>query len=63
MLRIKKPARRKTAGFFDELGIERHPEGVGRPLSLENSRRFELLLDGNPEQRPSETEFVTVGVN
>jgi len=25
--------------------------------------RFELLLDGNREQRPSETEFVAVGVN
>jgi hypothetical protein len=25
--------------------------------------RFELLLDGNREQRPSETEFVVVGVN
>jgi hypothetical protein len=24
---------------------------------------FELLLDGNREQRSSETEFVTVGVN
>jgi hypothetical protein len=25
--------------------------------------RFEMLLDGNREQRPSETEFVAVGVN
>jgi hypothetical protein len=25
--------------------------------------RFEPLLDGNPEQRPSETEFVAAGVN
>jgi hypothetical protein len=25
--------------------------------------RFELLLDGNREQRPGETEFVAVGVN
>ena len=25
--------------------------------------RFELLLDGNRKQRPSETEFVAVGVN
>ena len=25
--------------------------------------RFELVLDGNREQRPSETEFVAVGVN
>ena len=24
---------------------------------------FELLLDGNREQRPGETEFVAVGVN
>src|ERR1700682_380904 len=31
------------------------PLGMGRPL--------ELLLDGNREQRPSETEFVAVGVN
>ena len=25
--------------------------------------RFRLLLDGNRRQRPSETEFVAVGVN
>jgi hypothetical protein len=24
---------------------------------------FDLLLDGNREQRPSETEFVAIGVN
>ena len=32
------------------------------PAPLGMSGRFELLLDGNWEQRPSETEFVAVGV-
>src|ERR1700730_5328713 len=31
------------------------------PAPLGMAGRFELLLDGNREQRPSETEFVTVG--
>src|SRR6267142_2067621 len=33
------------------------------PAPLEMAGRFELLLDGNRKQRPSETEFVAVGVN
>src|SRR6266481_3658831 len=33
------------------------------PAPLGMAGRFELLLDGNREQRPSETEFVAVGVN
>src|ERR1700735_5377381 len=33
------------------------------PVPLGMAGRFELLLDGNREQRPSETEFVAVGVN
>src|SRR6202795_1954406 len=32
------------------------------PAPLGMAGRFELLLDGNPEQRPSEAEFVAVGV-
>jgi hypothetical protein len=34
---------------------------LSAPLGM--AGRFELLLDGNREQRPSETEFVAVGVN
>src|SRR5216684_4038580 len=33
------------------------------PASVGMAGRFELLLDGNRQQRSSETEFVTVGVN
>jgi len=33
------------------------------PAPLGMAGRFELLLDGNREQRPSETEFVAIGVN
>jgi len=33
------------------------------PAALGMSGRFELLLDRSREQRPSETEFVAVGVN
>jgi hypothetical protein len=32
------------------------------PALLGMAGRFELLLDGNREQRPSEAEFVAVGV-
>src|ERR1700730_14510874 len=37
------------------------PYALPAPLGMPG--RFELLLDGNREQRPSETEFVAVGVN
>jgi hypothetical protein len=37
------------------------PYALRAPLGMPG--RFELLLDGNREQRPSETEFVAVGVN
>src|SRR5258708_12543625 len=37
------------------------PYALPAPLGM--AGRFELLLDGNREQRPSETEFVAVGVN
>src|ERR1700733_10447050 len=37
------------------------PYALPAPLGMVG--RFELLLDGNREQRPSETEFVAVGVN
>ena len=33
------------------------------PAALGMAGRFELLLEGNRKQRPSETEFVAVGVN
>src|SRR6266481_9888739 len=33
------------------------------PALLGMAGRFEVLLDGNREQRPSETEFVAIGVN
>src|SRR5262245_20607635 len=36
------------------------PYALPAPLGM--SGRFELLLDGNRKQRPSETEFVAVGV-
>src|SRR6266852_9957025 len=36
------------------------PYALPAPLGM--AGRFELLLDGNREQRPSETEFVAVGV-
>src|SRR5271169_804997 len=36
------------------------PYALPAPLGM--AGRFELLLDGNREQRSSETEFVTVGV-
>src|SRR6476646_4331601 len=32
------------------------------PARLGMAGRFELLLDGNREQRPSKTEFVAIGV-
>src|SRR5258705_13281251 len=37
------------------------PYALPTPLGM--AGRFELLLDGNREQRSSETEFVVVGVN
>src|SRR3981081_2360064 len=41
--------------------------GIGAPYALPApvgmAGRFELLLDRDREQRPSETEFVAVGVN
>src|ERR1700694_4735081 len=37
------------------------PYALPAPLGM--AGRFELLLDGNREQRPSETEGVAVGVN
>src|SRR6267154_4221904 len=37
------------------------PYALPTPLGIAGP--FELLLDGNREQRSSETEFVTVGVN
>src|SRR5882762_4465597 len=37
------------------------PYALPAPLGM--AGRFEMLLDGNREQRPSETEFVAVGVN
>src|SRR6267142_3159354 len=36
------------------------PYALPAPLGM--AGRFELLLDGNREQRPSETEFVAIGV-
>jgi len=40
---------------------------IGAPYALPAPHgmagRFEPLLDGNREQRPSETEFVAIGVN
>src|SRR5665811_626190 len=33
------------------------------PATLGMAGRSELLLDGNREQKPSETEFVAVGIN
>ena len=37
------------------------PYALPAPLGMVG--RFELLLDGNREQRPSETEFVAIGGN
>src|SRR5258708_21743339 len=37
------------------------PYALPAPLGM--AGRFEMLLDGNREQTPSETEFVAVGVN
>src|SRR5258708_32154580 len=37
------------------------PYALPAPLGM--AGRFEMLLDGNREQRPSETEFVAVGGN
>src|SRR6202795_695192 len=37
------------------------PYALPAPLGM--AGRFEMLLDRNREQRPSETEFVAVGVN
>src|ERR1700731_2946430 len=37
------------------------PYALPAPLGM--AGRFEMLLDGNRDQRPSETEFVAVGVN
>src|ERR1700726_3375892 len=37
------------------------PYALPAPLGM--AGRFELLLDGNREQRPNKTEFVAVGVN
>src|SRR5258705_8575307 len=37
------------------------PYALPAPLGM--AGRFELLLEGNREQRPSETEFVAIGVN
>src|SRR3981081_3985332 len=37
------------------------PYALAAPLGM--AGRFELLLDGNREQRPSETEVVAIGVN
>src|ERR1700676_2155050 len=41
--------------------IIRAPYALTAPLGM--AGRFELLLDSDREQRPSETEFVAVGVN
>src|ERR1700724_3331768 len=41
--------------------IIRAPYALPAPVGM--AGRFELLLDGDREQRPSETEFVAVGVN
>src|SRR3979411_1558039 len=38
-------------------------EPYGLPAPVGMAGRFELLLDGNREQRPGETKFVAVGVN
>src|SRR5437879_2621710 len=37
------------------------PYALPAPLGM--ASRFELLLDGNRVQRPSETEFVAIGFN
>src|ERR1700716_4468644 len=37
------------------------PYALPAPLGM--AGRFELLLEGNREQRPRETEFVAIGVN
>jgi len=41
----------------------RGEENISELCRRERHRRLDLLLDGNREQRSSETEFVTVGVN
>jgi hypothetical protein len=63
----------RAVRFYRALGFEvLHggaiaPSTVVRPYALQAplgmAGRFKLLLDGNREQRPSETEFVAVGVN